>query len=115
MTKTRYSVGIMGTGFVGGALKRYFESSGITPFTYDKGKNEGSIEDVNKADVVFICVPTPYYLDGSGFDLSYVRSAIEALQGEKIIVLKSTVIPGTTAQLQADYPHNTAQPNEANN
>lgn len=105
MNKTRYSVGIMGTGFVGGALKRYFESSGITPFTYDKGKNEGSVEEVNKADVVFICVPTPYYLDGSGFDLSYVRSALDAIQGGKIIVLKSTVIPGTTAMLQAEYPH----------
>ncbi|MBP6945060.1 hypothetical protein KBD61_01715 [Patescibacteria group bacterium] len=105
MNKTRYSVGIMGTGFVGGALKRYFESSGVTPFTYDKGKNEGSIEEVNKADVVFICVPTPYYLDGSGFDLSYVRSALDAIQGGKIVVLKSTVIPGTTAMLQAEYPH----------
>lgn len=105
MNKTRYSVGIMGTGFVGGALKRYFESSGITPFTYDKGKNEGSIEEVNKADVVFICVPTPYYLDGSGFDLSYVRSALDTIQGGKIVVLKSTVIPGTTAMLQAEYPH----------
>jgi UDPglucose 6-dehydrogenase len=104
MTKMRYSVGIMGTGFVGGALKRYFESSGITPFTYDKGKNEGSLEEVNKADVIFVCVPTPYYLDGSGFDLSYVRSALDAIQGEKIVVLKSTVIPGTTAMLQAEYP-----------
>lgn len=105
MNKTRYSVGIMGTGFVGGALKRYFESSGVTPFTYDKGKNEGSVEEVNKADIVFICVPTPYYLDGSGFDLSYVRSALDAIQGGKIVVLKSTVIPGTTALLQAEYPH----------
>lgn len=105
MNKTRYSVGIMGTGFVGGALKRYFESVGVTPFTYDKGKNEGSIEEVNKADVIFICVPTPYYLDGSGFDLSYVRSALDAIEGQKMVVLKSTVIPGTTAMLQVEYPH----------
>ena len=104
MTKMRYTVGIMGTGFVGGALKRYFESSGITPFTYDKGKNEGSIEEVNKADVVFICVPTPYYIDEGGFDLSFVRSTIGSLQPGKIVVLKSTIIPGTTAMLQEEYP-----------
>ena len=104
MTKTRFSVGIMGTGFVGGALKRYFESSGVTPFTYDKGKNEGSIEEVNKADIVFICVPTPYYIDEGGFDLSYVRSAIDSLQPGKIVILKSTIIPGTTAMLQEEYP-----------
>lgn len=104
MKKLRYSAGIMGTGFVGGALKRYFESIEVTPFTYDKGKNEGSISEVNKADVVFICVPTPYYLDGTGFDLSFVRSALDALEGEKIVVLKSTIIPGTTAMLQEEYP-----------
>lgn len=104
MTKMRYAVGIMGTGFVGGALKRYFESNDVTPYVYDKGKNEGSLEDVNKADVVFIAVPTPYYIDDGGFDLSFVRAALDSLQGEKIVVLKSTIIPGTTVQLQGEYP-----------
>ncbi len=103
MTKIRYSVGIMGTGFVGGALKQYFVTSGVTPFTYDKGKNEGSVEEVNQADVVFVCVPTPYYLDEGGFDLSYVREALQSLTPGKIVVLKSTVIPGTTAMLQEEF------------
>lgn len=101
----KYSVGIMGTGMVGGALKSYFVSVGVTPFVYDKGKNEGSVEDVNKADVIFICVPTPYDETAGGFDLSYVRDALNAIKGEeKIVVLKSTVVPGTTAMLQQEYP-----------
>ncbi len=90
---------------VGGALKGYFTSVGVTPFTYDKGKEEGSIADVNKADVVFVCVPTPYDEAAGGFDLSYVREALGAIQGEKIVVLKSTIVPGTTATLQKEYPH----------
>ncbi len=94
----------MGVGFVGGALRKYFESVEVKPFVFDPGKNEGSIEDVNRAEVIFVCVPTPYYLDGSGFDLSFVHAALKALQGEKIVVIKSTVIPGTTAQLQREYP-----------
>ena len=101
----KYSVGIMGTGMVGGALKGYFISVGVTPFTYDKGKNEGSIEEVNKADVIFVCVPTPYDDAVGGFDLSYVGEALRAIQGEKIVVLKSTIVPGTTAALQKEYPH----------
>jgi UDPglucose 6-dehydrogenase len=100
----KYAVGIMGTGMVGGSLQRYFASVGVTPMTYDKGKEEGSIADVNTADVIFVCVPTPYDEAAGGFDLSYVREALDAIQGEKIVVLKSTVVPGTTAELQKAYP-----------
>ncbi len=99
-----FSIGIVGTGMVGGAVRRCFEKAGITPFVYDKGKNEGSVADVNRADVVFICVPTPYAPEKGGFDLSYVREAIGNLTGEKIVVLKSTIMPGSTVNLQQEFP-----------
>lgn len=100
----KYTIGIMGAGFVGGALARYFESVNVHPLVYDPGKGFGSVADVNRADVIFVCVPTPYYIDEHGFDLSFVHDAIRALEGEKIVVLKSTIIPGTTEKLQAEYP-----------
>ena len=100
----KYTIGIMGTGMVGGALERYFESVGTVPKVYDKGKNEGSTDDVNCAEVVFICVPTPYDELSGGFDLSYVHAALRDIRGEKIVVVKSTVVPGTTAALQEQYP-----------
>ena len=96
--------GIIGVGMVGGALRRYFEKiRGIKPFLYDKGKNLGSPEEVNQAEVIFVCVPTPYRKE-KGFDLSYVEDAFQSIQGEKIIVIKSTVLPGTTEMLQKKYP-----------
>lgn len=99
------TVGIMGSaGMVGGAAKRYFEKRGEHPLCFDKYKNEGSLEEVNKADVVFICVPTPYDEAKGGFDLSFVKSAISSLAGEKIIVIKSTVLPGATDEFQAEFP-----------
>ncbi len=98
------SVGIAGTGMVGGALKTYFEKKGITPFLYDKGKNIGSMDEVNKADMIFICVPTPFDAKTGGFDLSYVREVCGQIMGGKIIVIKSTVVPGSTEQLQKEYP-----------
>ncbi len=103
----------MGLGMVGGALCRYFEKNrgyavGQDLFGFDPAKAFTDLEALNRAEVVFICVPTPYQtsaVDGKlGFDLSYVRSAIETVQGSKIVVIKSTVRPGTTETLQKDYP-----------
>lgn len=103
MENKNLKIGIMGLGMVGGALKRYFESTNIQLFFYDKGKNEGSVQDANKADIVFICVPTPFQ-DNGGFDLSFVEDACSNITGQKIVVIKSTVVPGTTENLQRKYP-----------
>lgn len=94
--------GIIGVGMVGGALKRYFEKKGAKPFLYDKDKNLGSIEQVNQADIIFICVPTPFDKE-KGFDLSFVEDACRNISGQKIIVIKSTVLPGITEKLQQKY------------
>lgn len=105
MFKRFTKIGIVGTGMVGGALQRYFEKKeGIELFLFDKGKGQGSPEEVNKAEIVFICVPTPYLKDGKGFDLAYVEETMGWLQGEKVAVIKSTVMPGTTEMLQQKYP-----------
>ncbi len=105
MEKQKYKVAVVGVGMVGGAMQQYLEEKkGIKPFLYDPGKNLGSIEDVNQADIVFLCVPTPYLKEEKGFDLSYIEDAFSKLEGEKIVVIKSTVLPGTTEMLQKKYP-----------
>lgn len=101
--KIKQKIGIIGVGMVGGALKKYFEKQGAVPFIYDKGKNLGSMEEINEADIIFICVPTPYKKD-IGFDLSIVEESCANISGNKIIVIKSTVLPGTTEGLQKKYP-----------
>ncbi|MDD5433190.1 MAG: hypothetical protein PHE77_00810 [Candidatus Pacebacteria bacterium] len=101
------TIGIMGVGMVGGALKQYFEKKGKVIgqdlFLYDPHKGFDSVEEVNKADVIFICVPTPYLKDGHGFDLSYIEDAFSKIKGEKIVVIKSTALPGTTQKFQDKY------------
>ena len=97
--------GVVGVGMVGGAMQRYLEKKqGVELFLYDKGKNLGSPDEINKAEVIFVCVPTPYLKDGKGFDLSHVEETLAMLQGEKVVVIKSTVLPGTTEMLQQKYP-----------
>ncbi len=105
MYKKFTKAGIVGVGMVGGAMKKYLEDKGsVEVFVYDKGKNMGSMEDINKAEIVFVCVPTPYLRDGKGFDLSYVEETLDNLKGERTVVIKSTVLPGTTEKLQKKYP-----------
>ncbi|MCI0479891.1 hypothetical protein L0Y59_05075 [Candidatus Uhrbacteria bacterium] len=98
-------IAIMGTGMVGGALARFFRTQNIEPALYDPPKGLGDANVLGDADVVFVAVPTPYYLDGTGFDESFLRAALDAIPGEgKTVVLKSTILPGTTERFQELYP-----------
>lgn len=101
---SEYKIGIIALGMVGGSVARYFESKGLAPILYDPPRGLDSKEEINQADIVFICVPTPYDEAKGGFDLSYVRQSLSLLSGEKIVVIKSTVLPGSTDLLQAEFP-----------
>ncbi|MBI2635396.1 MAG: UDP-glucose/GDP-mannose dehydrogenase family protein [Parcubacteria group bacterium] len=96
-------IGIIGVGILGSAVKSYFEDGGYEVFCYDKFNGIGSIEEVNKADIIFICVPTPRKADNS-CDISIVNEVIGYITGRsKIVVIKSTVPPFTSNNLQAKY------------
>jgi len=100
MINNKKKIGIIGIGAVGSALSKALAE----PLLYDKYKNIGSIEEVNRADIIFICVPTPFKED-IGFDLSAVEEAFSTIKGNKIVVIKSTVLPGTTERMQKLYPN----------
>jgi UDPglucose 6-dehydrogenase len=96
-------LGVMGVGVVGSAVRSYFRHSGEPVLCFDKFSGEGSLAEINQADIVFVCVPTPY-VPGRGLDASAVEEAVSGLTGEKIVVLKSTALPGTTQTLAGRYP-----------
>lgn len=104
----KYNLGIVGHGIVGSAVEYGFQNENI--FIYDKFKPTLSLEEVaKKSDIIFVCVPTPITEDYSGIDLSIVEENVDALakllkNTEKIIVLKSTIVPGTTAKFEKKYP-----------
>lgn len=102
----KYKVGIIGLGYVGGALRYWFERKRkprVESFLYDKYKGIGSVAEVNKADIVFISVPTPY--EGKqGYNDSAVVESLKNLKSPKIVVLKSTIIPGSTEKFQKKFP-----------
>lgn len=99
----KYKISICGVGMVGGAILRYFQKKpNYEIFQFDK-KGLGSIEEINKGDFIYMCLPTPY-VEGKGCDTSIVEEVVSKIKGNKVIIIKSTVTPGTTQKLQDKYP-----------
>jgi len=105
-------IGIIGQGFVGTAvkegLKQFYQ---IDTFDLDESKRDVDyIEDIiDRNDIIFVCVPTPMRKDGS-CDTSIVESVVHELNGlaitiqgtNRIVVIKSTIPPGTTDRLNKE-------------
>lgn len=102
------NIGIVGFGFLGRALAHGFYLHTDIKI-YDKYDNTYDTleETVNRSEFIFVGVPTPMHDDGSQ-DLSSmddaVKSVVEVADMRKIIVLRSTVIPGTTGAYAMKYP-----------
>jgi len=104
----KIKIGIVGLGMVGEPIRRWFEEinkykRGKDLFCYDTDSKKGYTDDVNKAEIIFVAVPTPTNPDGS-CNASIVKSAVLNIKDGKIIVVKSTVSPGTIEGLQKKYP-----------
>ena len=104
MLREKQRIGIIGVGVVGGAASHYFEKVlGEHVLLYDRYKRLGSPAEVNAANTVFLCVPTPY-TPGIGFDDSAILESLALLDGAKTVVVKSTVLPGSTERYQRLFP-----------
>ena len=85
-------------------MQRWFTEEAPTPLAvYDKHTGVGSMAEIDAADLVFVCVPTPYAGTG-GFDDSAVIETLEALPSGTTVVIRSTVLPGSTRQYQERFP-----------
>ena len=100
------TVGIIGQGFVGGALASAF-SNHYKVYTYDKILTDlsthKSVFSLSRAcELLFVCVPTPMREDGS-CDISIVKEVVQeacSTGRQNIIAIKSTIPPNTTKLLQ---------------
>lgn len=97
------TIGIVGQGAIGTALKDGFEHLGTPVKTHDI-KFETTINEVLSTDICFICVPTPSKSSGE-CDTTIVKGVVTELiqkNYQGIIAVKSTVIPGTVESLMMD-------------
>ena len=107
-------IGIIGRGFVGSAVEFGFSAqtgcnAQVKVYDKDPLKSLHTLEDtVNDSDIIFLSVPTPSNEDGS-INLSIIETALNEISNvntnkDNIILIRSTVIPGTTAAFQKAFP-----------
>ena len=100
-------IGVVGNGFVGGAVANGFGSYARNVRVYDINveKRTHTLEDVLESDFVFVCLPSPMKnSDGSSSDLSYIfdffnDQVVGRSAYNPVYILKSTVPPGTTEKI----------------
>jgi nucleotide sugar dehydrogenase len=103
------NIGLIGNGFVGNAIYQNlkFEHSF---FIYDIDKKRRNVEHVrevcHKCSIIFVSLPTPMLEDGR-CDLSVVYGIMNQIAywyNNNIIILKSTVPPGTCEAIKKIHP-----------
>jgi len=106
------NIGVIGYGYVGRATGEGFATNPKNKiFWFDKFKESPNTltEVIEKSDFIFIAVPTPIFEDYSGMDMSIVEEVIGQVAPKiggtgKILIIKSTSLPGTTKKMSAKFP-----------
>ena len=97
------TVGIIGCGFVGGALKAWLEENNKDVRVVVSDPPKGMDDDISGADVYFLQIHVPTEADGSQ-DLTLMKRLIAALPDRPVFV-RTTILPGTSALLSRETGH----------
>ena len=106
-------IGIIGKGFVGSAVDFGFSAqtgcdAEVRIYDKDKTKSTHTLDDtINNSEIIFLSVPTPSNPDGS-MHLGILESALTDISSihngkDNVILIRSTVTPGTTQKLQNKF------------
>ena len=95
-------IGFIGQGFIGKNYADDFEERGFNVTRYDIEKYKNNKDKIKNCDIVFIAVPTP--TTPTGFNHNIVSQVLSLIGKNKIAVIKSTIVAGTTIKLQKLYP-----------
>ena len=107
-------IGIVGLGFVGGAMLKSFIMKGMTLdnnlYGYDKYKDGGigNINNIYSCDIIFTALPTKYNNDTGEYNKDSTIQTCKLLEENNfngVIVIKSTVEPETTNKLSIMFPN----------
>ena len=111
--KIKQKIGIVGKGFVGSAVQFGFSPSvgcdaEVRVYDINPNKSIHTLEEtVNESDFIFLSVPTPSNKDGS-INIDILDDALnninEVSECQNAVLVRSTVVPGTTRKLQGKYP-----------
>tara|TARA_Y100000996_G_C22554323_1_gene654961 strand:- start:866 stop:1702 length:837 start_codon:yes stop_codon:yes gene_type:complete len=99
-------IGIVGQGFVGNAIfqkfKKYFP---ILTFDLKPQLSNSTFDSIlENCSIIFVCLPTPMNEDGS-CNITIVEDVLDTInkKSKSIVVVKSTVLPGTTDKFNIKF------------
>ena len=99
---SKIKIGFIGQGFIGKNYSDDFEKRGHKVVRYAKEKPyDANKEEIKKCDIVFIAVPTP--TTPKGYDASIIKAVLPLTKKGGIVVLKSTIFPGLTKEIQKEF------------
>tara|TARA_R110000824_G_scaffold368992_1_gene558385 strand:+ start:1952 stop:2800 length:849 start_codon:yes stop_codon:yes gene_type:complete len=107
-----FNIGIVGNGFVGSAIVAGFTLSVKEVRIYDTNSNRAthSLQDTVNSDFIFVGVPTPMNSFDGALDLSIMDRVLQEInennkRQDNIVIIKSTVVPGTVEKYIEAYPN----------
>jgi UDPglucose 6-dehydrogenase len=112
MSNHNIKIGIIGQGFVGSAIREglcnYYK---VLTYDLDESKSNSEHSEVcENSDIIFVCLPTPMNSKGE-CDTRILEGAIKEIEKvctasyspkNPVLVIKSTVTPGTTKRINKD-------------
>ena len=110
--KIEQKIGVVGNGFVGGAVKFGFSpqvgcDAEVRVYDKNPAKSTHTLEEtINESDFIFVSVPTPANEDGS-INIDVLDKALSDINDvsnrDNFILIRSTIVPGTSRKLQQKY------------
>jgi len=102
------TIGIIGFGMVGKAIQHGFaQLCDFSIYDINPLESQNTLEEVAEdSDFIFICVPSPMNINTGKCDLSIVRDTLKKLKelrSRAIIIIKSTIPPGTTEKFREEF------------
>lgn len=101
--KIMINVGIIGCGFVGGALKDWLEHNNPECKLFISDPAKGYHDDLSHVDIAFLQIHVPTEDDGTQ-DLTLMKELISNLPDVPVFV-RTTILPGTSDMLSRETKH----------
>jgi UDPglucose 6-dehydrogenase len=99
----KINVGIVGCGFVGGALKTWLEENNKDAKVFVRDPAKGFDDDLGGIDIAFVQIHVPTEDDGTQ-DLTLMKELIRELPNVPVFV-RTTILPGTSDLLSKETGH----------
>lgn len=101
--ESKIKVGIIGCGFVGGALKTWLEEHNSNCEVLVSDPPKGYNDDLSQVDIAFLQIHVPTEDDGTQ-NLTLMKELIRKLPDVPVFV-RTTILPGTSALLSKETNH----------